>query len=208
MGSGVMTPLPTPQPIEPTEPADEHEEHDEQPVVLLDEQRRPIGQLPKSQVHHETTPLHLGFSCYIFDGEGQLLVTRRASSKRTWPGVWTNTCCGHPLPGESLAAAAGRRLREELGLTLIRARVVLPDFAYRAVAPDGVVENEVCPVLVGTAGGTPRPDPREVLEYRWALWPDVVALVTAAPWAMSPWAALQIPLLDALGVPSLSPLPA
>jgi isopentenyl-diphosphate delta-isomerase len=180
----------------------------DQLVVLLDEQRRPVGQLPKSQVHHHATPLHLGFSCYIFDGCGQLLMTRRATNKRTWPGVWTNTCCGHPLPGESVATAAERRLREELGLTLTRAQVVLPDFAYRAVAPDGMVENEVCPVLVGAAVGPPRPDPREVLEYRWASWPDVVTLVAAAPWAVSPWAALQIPLLDALGVPGVSPLPA
>jgi isopentenyl-diphosphate delta-isomerase type 1 len=177
---------------------------DDAPVVLLDDQLQPIGQLPKSQVHHAETPLHLAFSCYIFDDSGALLMTRRATSKRAWPGVWTNTCCGHPLPGEGYADAAARRLREELGLRLVHSAVALPDFAYRAVAPDGVVENEFCPVLVGSVDGELRPDPSEVLEYQWAPWLDVVALVGAAPWAISPWSALQIPQLSALNRPPWS----
>jgi isopentenyl-diphosphate delta-isomerase len=171
---------------------------DDAPVVLLDEDRRPLGQLPKSQVHHSATPLHLAFSCYVFDGSGRLLMTRRATSKRTWPGVWTNSCCGHPLPGEPAAQAAARRLREELGVRLVRSVGALPDFRYRAVAPDGVVENEFCPVLVASIDGQPQPNPAEVLEHHWATWPEVVALAAAAPWAISPWAAQQIPQLDAL----------
>ena len=142
--------------------------------------------------------MHLAFSCYAFDASGQLLMTRRATSKRTWPGVWTNSCCGHPLPGEPSAQAAARRLREELGVRLVRSAVALPDFRYRAVAPDGVVENEFCPVLVASIDGQLQPNPAEVLEYRWAPWHQVVALVAAAPWALSPWAALQIPHLAAL----------
>jgi isopentenyl-diphosphate delta-isomerase len=148
--------------------------------------------------------LHLAFSCYLFDGAGRLLMTRRAAGKRTWPGVWTNSCCGHPLPGEGSAPAAARRLREELGLRLVRSAVALPDFRYRAVAPDGMVENEYCPVLVGAADGPPRPDPAEVLEYRWVPWAEVVALVAVAPWALSPWSALQIPRLVELGHPPWS----
>ncbi len=172
---------------------------DEAPVVLLDEQLRPAGELPKSQAHHHDTPLHLAFSCYVFDGSGRLLLSLRATSKRTWPGVWTNSCCGHPLPGESSTQAAARRLREELGVRLVRSAVALPDFRYRAVAPDGVVENEFCPVLVGAVEGQPRPDPAEVLEWRWVTWAEAVGVVTVAPWAISPWAALQIPLLAGLG---------
>lgn len=168
-------------------------------MVLLDEQHRPVGQLPKSQAHHADTPLHLAFSCYVFDGAGRLLMTRRAVGKRTWPGVWTNSCCGHPVPGEAVADAAARRLWEELGLRLTSAEVALPDFGYRAVAPDGLVENEFCPVLVGAVSGELALDPAEVLECRWADWPSVVALVAAAPWAVSPWAALQVVALDALG---------
>jgi isopentenyl-diphosphate delta-isomerase len=181
---------------------------DDAPVVLLDDRRRPIGQLPKSQVHHAATPLHLAFSCYVFDGFSQVLMTRRAISKQTWPGVWTNTCCGHPLPDEPSAQAATRRLAEELGLRLTRSAVALPDFSYRAVAPDGVVENEFCPVLVGVVEGSPQPDPIEVLECHWAPWPDVVSLATTAPWVLSPWSALQIPLLAALPRPPWSLLSA
>jgi isopentenyl-diphosphate delta-isomerase len=167
------------------------------PVVLLDEYHRPVGQLPKSQVHHAETPLHRGFSCYVFDGSGRVLMTRRAVTKKTWPGVWTNTCCGHPLPGEADTEAAARRLADELGLRLTCAEVILPDFRYRAVAPDGVVENEFCPVLVANAEGQPQPDPTEVLEFHWALWPAVVTLAATTPWLISPWSALQIPLLAA-----------
>jgi isopentenyl-diphosphate delta-isomerase len=88
-----------------------------------------------------------------------------------------------------------------LGVQMVRSEIALPDFRYRAVASDGVVENEICPVLVASIHGSPQPNPAEVLEYRWAPWPDVVALATVAPWAISPWAVLQIPLLAALNFP-------
>ncbi|HEV8373556.1 MAG TPA: isopentenyl-diphosphate Delta-isomerase [Actinomycetota bacterium] len=168
-------------------------------VVLLDPAGRPIGSMPKAEAHLGDTPLHLAFSVYVFDPPGRFLATRRALAKPTWPGVWTNSCCGHPRPGESAAAAARRRLREELGLVPARLDLVLPGFSYRAVAADGVVENELCPVFFAHLEGGGEPvvtaDPAEVAEWRWVSWPAFCTVAVTAPWALSPWAAAQVPQL-------------
>jgi isopentenyl-diphosphate delta-isomerase len=164
-------------------------------VVLLDQARRPSGTMPKSEVHHGDTPLHLAFSVYVFDRRSRFLATRRALSKRTWGGVWTNSCCGHPGPGEEVADAARRRLRQELGLAAEDVTLVLPDFAYTATSADGITENEVCPVFVARVDGDPAPDPAEVAEWRWVDWSDFRRLASTAPWAISPWAAAQVPQL-------------
>jgi isopentenyl-diphosphate Delta-isomerase len=164
-------------------------------VVLVDEDGRAIGAAAKAAVHHETTPLHLAFSCYVFDHDGRVLLTRRALGKRTWPGVWTNSFCGHPSPGERVADAVHRRAQQELGLSIRSVECVLPDFRYRATAADGTVENEICPVFYAFADGPVRPVPDEVMEHRWVSWDDLRA-AAGLPWAISPWAVQQVPLLE------------
>ncbi|WP_236568022.1 MULTISPECIES: isopentenyl-diphosphate Delta-isomerase [unclassified Nocardiopsis] len=169
-------------------------------VVLLDEDHRRVGVADKATVHTGDTPLHLAFSCYVLDGEGRVLITRRALGKTTWPGVWTNSCCGHPAPGEDVEEAVRRRVRQELGMEVTGVRPALPDFRYRAVSAEGIVENEFCPVFWARAqsGSGPRPDPGEVAEYAWTEWSDLVAVAERTPWLLSPWAVEQIPRLDAL----------
>ncbi|SIO87519.1 isopentenyl-diphosphate Delta-isomerase [Nocardiopsis sp. JB363] len=166
-------------------------------VVLLDEEHRPIGSADKAVVHTEDTPLHLAFSSYVVGPDGRVLLTRRALDKTTWPGVWTNSCCGHPAPEESVADAIRRRARQELGIELTEITDALPDFRYRAVSAEGIVENEFCPVFWARTEDEPAPNPDEVAEYVWAPWEDVVTLAERTPWAISPWAVEQVPRLNA-----------
>lgn len=166
-------------------------EPDRELVVLLDAHRQPIGTAPKATVHTASTALHLAFSCHLLDDDGRMLVTRRALGKVAWPGVWTNACCGHPAPGESMESAVDRRVQHELGVGVAGLELSLPDFAYRAVDASGIVENEVCPVFVGRVVGDLQPDPAEVAEWRWVEPERLQAGVRATPWAFSPWLVLQ-----------------
>jgi isopentenyl-diphosphate Delta-isomerase len=160
-------------------------------VVLLDEGGHAIGESDKRLVHHADTPLHLAFSCYLFDDDGNVLVTRRALTKQTWPGAWTNTCCGHPGPREGVAEAVRRRVLQELGTEVADLRLLLPAFRYRAEL-DGVVENEMCPVFVATASGSVRPDPGEVAEVAWEPWVSFRAGVLDGTRDISPWCRDQV----------------
>lgn len=177
-------------------------------VVLVDETGYASGTAAKAVVHHAETPLHLAFSCYLFNESGQFLLTRRAESKRTFPGVWTNTCCGHPLPGESLAGSVLRRLRQELGIDAARLALVLPGFRYQARMANGVLENEICPVYAAYSDGPPAPDPAEVAEARWVGWEEFCAAVRAGRQPVSPWCAMQLAELAALGPRPLDWIPA
>lgn len=164
-------------------------------VVLLTPEGLPAGTARKAEVHGATTAYHLAFSCYAFDRSGRLLVTRRATTKQTWPGVWTNSCCGHPAPGEQPELAVRRRLAHELGLTATSLRLALPRFSYRATF-DGVEEHELCPVFLAVVEGEPRPHPDEVAEYAWTSWPEFVRRARAEDSDLSPWARLQVEQLE------------
>ena len=169
-------------------------------VVLLDEQGNAVGTAPKAQVHHRSTPLHLAFSCYLFDGDGRVLVTRRALHKPTWPGVWTNSVCGHPGPGEDLDTAVARRVRQELRADVRDLRLALPAFRYQAVMDDGTRENEMCPVFTAVASGSVSADPEEVADAVWEPWDAFRDGVLAGHRDVSPWCREQVLLLAELGV--------
>lgn len=161
-------------------------------MVLLDDAGTRIGTAAKANIHTEQTPLHLAFSCYLFNDAGQLLMTRRALSKKAWPGVWTNSFCGHPGEAESFEEAMIRRAEQELGTTITSIAPLLPNFRYRAVDASGIVENEICPVFTARITGDLAPHPDEVAEYAWV---DPLALrssVTGTPFVFSPWLLEQI----------------
>ena len=160
-------------------------------VVLADENGQPAGTENKVVVHTADTPLHFAFSAWLVR-DGQLLLTRRALTKQTWPGVWTNSFCGHPAPGESNVDAVYRRATFELGINaddLSEPVEVLPDFAYRAVDSSGIVENEICPVFITelAADAEFEPNPAEVDSMVWVDIDKVISAVDAVPGVFSPW---------------------
>lgn len=147
----------------------DHDDDRVENVILLNEKGQPIGIMDKRQVHHADTPLHAAFSVFLFNGQREMLCQQRALHKLTWPGVWSNACCGHPAPGEPTLQAAHRRLREELGLTGLNLHLALPDFRYRACF-QGIVENEICPVFIGLCDKKPLPNHAEVADTKWIPW--------------------------------------
>jgi len=173
--------------------------NDAEHVVLVDDEGRAIGTAPKSSVHGTDTALHLAFSCHVLNDEGQVLVTRRALDKKTWPGVWSNSFCGHPRPAEPLLSAVHRRAEYELGITLTDIELALPLFRYRAVDASGIVEHEVCPVYIARTDGEPVLNPLEVVDARWVDPADLGSSLESTPWAFSPWLVLQSEQLHLFG---------
>jgi isopentenyl-diphosphate delta-isomerase len=155
-------------------------------IILVDEQNRQIGIAPKLASHHADTPLHRAFSCFVFDSHARLLITQRALSKKVFPGIWSNSCCGHPAPGETTEQAIRRRLHDELGMTARTLSCVLPDFRYRAEM-QGIVENEICPVYVAVSDDPPRLNPAEVENCSWIAWDAFVERVEQQPQTLSYW---------------------
>lgn len=166
------------------EPSDSVARSHEERVILVDEFDRETGTEEKLRAH-ERGVLHRAFSIFVFDGEGQLLMQQRAAAKYHSGGLWSNTCCGHPRPGETIAAAAKRRLAEEMGISPpLDERFV---FTYRAELGRGLVEHECDHVLIGRFGGVPAPDPREVSAWGWMKPLELMADCTANPGRFTAW---------------------
>ena len=132
-------------------------------VILVDEDDRQVGSAEKLRAHREAL-LHRAFSIFVFDSEKRLLLQRRAQSKYHSGGLWSNTCCGHPRPGEKVRAAAARRLREEMNF-MCELRAAF-HFIYRAELGNGLVEHEYDHVLVGEFDGSPAPSRAEVEDWK------------------------------------------
>ncbi len=151
--------------------------------------------MPKEKVHAFTTPLHRGFSLFIFNRNHELLVTRRAATKKTFPDVWTNTVCGHPGPNEDVVTAAKRRLKDELGIIADDIKVVAA-YRYKFADIHGIVENEICPVLVGHTEQDPKPDPREVDGWKWMGWQEFLTETQNISGKYSPWCIEEAAILQ------------
>jgi isopentenyl-diphosphate delta-isomerase len=134
-------------------------------VVLVDEKDRPVGRAEKLEAH-STPKLHRAFSVFVFDSSGRrLLLQKRAKAKYHSGGLWSNTCCSHPRPGESVESAARRRLKEEMGFDCEVTKVF--DLVYYAELDNNLFEYEYDHVFLGWYDGSPAPDAGEVEDWKW-----------------------------------------
>lgn len=156
----------------------------EERVILVDERDNEIGTVEKLRAHREGR-LHRAFSVFLFNSAGQMLLQRRAGAKYHSGGLWTNTCCSHPRPGEPTVEAARRRLREEMGLQCELEPTFT--FTYRAELDDGLWEHELDHVFVGRTDQEPAPDPDEVEGWRWSEVDQVARDVEEHPERFTVW---------------------
>jgi isopentenyl-diphosphate delta-isomerase len=164
-------------------------------LILVNDKNEQIGVMPKLEAHNANTPLHRAFSCYVFNQDGKFLLTQRALSKKVFPGIWSNSCCGHPAPGEEMEDAIGRRLSYELGLKPNTLTLVISHYQYR-VEMNGIFEHEICPVYIATVNQDPKPNPKEIEEYKWIEWKKFLKIIEKKPKNYSPWCIEQSELLD------------
>ena len=162
-------------------------------VVLVNADDTSIGTLSKLEAHR-TGRLHRAFSVFIRDGDGRILLQRRANGKYHSGGLWTNACCGHPRPDEQTRAAAERRLEEEMGVRCELIRV--STFTYFADLDNGLVEHELDHVFIGTFSGDPVPDADEVSEWRWIDLQSLLEWIATDRQAFTAWFTYALDVLE------------
>jgi isopentenyl-diphosphate Delta-isomerase len=167
-------------------------------VIVVDQHDRQVGTEPKLRAHVKGK-LHRAVSVFVFDSSGEkLLLQRRAAHKYHSGGLWSNTCCSHPRPGESTIDAAHRRLREEVGFDCPLEFALT--FRYRAEVAPALLENEIDHVFIGRADVTPAPDPAEVAALRWSALHDVVHDLGVNPQRYSAWFGIALGELRSRGL--------
>ncbi len=167
-------------------------------IVLINEQGEAIGVAPKLSSHHANTPLHSGFSCYVFNEAGDFLLTQRALHKKVWPSVWTNSVCGHRAPGEAVPVAIQRRLAYELGIS-VASEIELINSTYRYTTPayNGIVEYKFCPLYIARTTQAPLLNLDEVAAYRWQSWERTSRQIADSAEAFSHWFLEQFQIVNA-----------
>jgi isopentenyl-diphosphate delta-isomerase type 1 len=169
-------------------------------VILVDQENNQIGTMKKSEVHTSDTPLHRAFSVFLFDDKKNLLLQQRALSKITWPGVWSNSVCGHQVPEEDIVETVPSRIQYEIGAKITNLQCILPDFRYKATF-QGIMEHEICPVFVGKLASKVNPRDDEVHDVRFVTWEQCGTLLRADDSdTYSPWCKLEYDQL--LGAPA------
>jgi isopentenyl-diphosphate delta-isomerase len=153
-------------------------------VVLVDSQDNELGKMEKLEAH-EKGLLHRAFSIFLFNSKGEMLIQQRALSKYHSPGLWTNACCSHPAPNESIIQAGNRRLKEELGLST--ELVDAFNFEYRETFENNLTEHELDHVLVGYSEENPILNQEEAKDYRWITWANLLEEIDLNPENFTIW---------------------
>ena len=153
-------------------------------VVLVDRNDTPLGEMEKMEAHRKAL-LHRAFSIFVFNDKNELMLQQRAESKYHSPGLWTNTCCSHPRPGESLQDAGHRRLVEEMGFDCRLEKIF--DFIYEAELDKGLTEHELDHVLFGRYNQNPVINPDEVATFKWMTMDDIARDMEISPEKYTVW---------------------
>jgi isopentenyl-diphosphate delta-isomerase len=165
-------------------------------VILVNEKDEVLGTMEKMDAHHKGV-LHRAISVFIYNSRGQMLIHQRALNKYHSGGLWTNTCCSHPRPNESVLDAANRRLQEEMGMTCSLA--TSHSFIYKAALDQDLWEHELDHVLVGITDAEPLPNPEEVMNYRWIDLPVLHKELQDNPVSYTEW----FKIICAQGIPGI-----
>ncbi|MYD69806.1 MAG: isopentenyl-diphosphate Delta-isomerase [Acidobacteria bacterium] len=166
-------------------------------VVTVDTDDRETGVVEKMAAHRQGL-LHRAFSIFVFDDAGRMLLQRRASSKYHSGGLWSNTCCSHPRPGESVLEAAHRRLLEEMGFDCPLDTAF--GFIYRTDLDHGLTEHEYDHVVIGRYNGEPVPNRAEVDGWKWMSAEDVRGAVAEQPETFTVWFRIALDALVERGI--------
>ena len=159
-------------------------------VILVDKNDNELGFMEKL-LAHQTASLHRAFSVFLFDSNGKMLLQKRALSKYHSPGLWTNTCCSHPRPGENVTDAANRRLIEEMGIETKVEKAF--KFIYKADLDQGLTEHELDYVFVGEYEGIIAPNSLEVSDYYYENVETIQQQMIAKPEHYTVWFKIAFP---------------
>lgn len=162
-------------------------------LVLVDSLDQALGALSKDACHDGDGVLHRAFSVFIFNRREQLLIQQRSQTKRLWPGYWANSCCSHPLAGESMSDAVKRRVEQELGLEVAPEFVF--KFEYQARFGEFGSEHELCHVYIARTSQEPTVNPNEIQAWRWVGSDELSTELEARPHVFTPWLRLEWPQL-------------
>ena len=164
-----------------------------QQVILVNENDEPVGVMEKMEAHRKGL-LHRAFSVFIFDSRGRMLLQQRAGAKYHGAYLWTNACCSHPCPGENVAAAAKRRLKEELGFDTDIKEIF--SFTYHAAVENGLTEYEYDHVFAGIYEGAIEANKNEVAAFRYEEMEDIELAMQEQPQTFTVWFKIVFPRIE------------